>query len=385
MSDPTSATLSRLIPATRMIVVALLVASGCGPMAAVSSTIPSATTSAVQSSPSVEPSAAPVPVPSASLPAELGPAPTIDYPDVQALGVGTIALTRPAAVPTSFWITCEWSTTNAVSWLYSRPARILGEVVHPELALGDTTSFSLGREGDVASYYPTDRTTVTVDHNADWSNGTLNVTGLALVPEAWSGPLPTPKAAYERPLGGDPAARTLDGTVTWACGPRPATVPTPGPSVSPEPQPSFPFERLPNATIHVGEEARVGQPGCGVTWMGYGGSGGDSCGPSYQVLNVEAAVHGVVGDRLRFSLPAGFRFTSWTLGWVDQATAEHWRDVGPPSMEHRDPSGEMDIAKRTLSLAGLPAGDWSVLLGWSGTDGKLTVSGQPDYFRVVIR
>jgi hypothetical protein len=357
-----------------------VVLTGCAATGSTGSLIPSNGAPAEPGAASASPAAT---TPALEVPSDLGPAPTIDYPDVQALGVGTIVLTRPAVGPINFWVTCEWSTTDQVSWIYPRPAGVLGERVYPSLLVGPGPSFSLGREGEVASYYPTAATHEAVEHNADWTSATITFADLPLNPDLWTGPFPTPKASFERPLGGNPAAVSLDGTATWACGPRPATVPTPGPSVSPEPLPSFPFARLPDARIHVGDEVHVGKPGCGVSWEGYGSGGADSCGPSYQVLGDDAAVHGSVGDRLRFSLPAGFNFSAWSLAWVDQAAAEHYRGTQPPGMEGRD--GARDIDQRTLSLDGLPAGDWSVLLVWSGTDGELKLSGQPDYFRVIIR
>ena len=47
--------------------------------------------------------------------------------------------------------------------------------------------------------------------------------------------------------------------------------------------------------------------------------------------------------------------------------------------------GQSGISTQTLTLDGLPVGDWSVLLVASFSDGKLTVTGQPDYFRVIVR
>jgi hypothetical protein len=364
-------------------IVLCLTAAACSTSTSSGPSASAVAPSATASVPTPTPSASAVASPHPSLPADLGPAPTIDYPDSQALGVGTMTLTAPVVAPAHFWVTCEWSTTAQVAWLYPKPVTVLGESVYPNLSATSAPSFWLGREGQVASYFPTDASRESVEHNADWSTATITFAGLPLNPELWSGPFPTPKASFERPLGGDPNARTIDGSVAWACGPRPATVPATAPFETEEPRPSLPFDQLPDATIHVGDEERIGKPGCGVSWEGYGSSGFDSCGPSYQVLGDDAAVRGSVGDRLRFSLPAGFRFTQWSMAWVDQATAEHYRGVAPPKPMSRP--GAHGIDEATLSLAGLPAGDWSVLLSWSGTDGKLTVTGQPDYFRVIIR
>jgi hypothetical protein len=321
--------------------------------------------------------------PTSSLPADLGPAPVVEFPAVQVLGIGTITLSKPATAPVHFWLACEWSTTEQVSWIYPRSTRLLGEVVHPDLTIGADTAFSIGREGDVAGYFPSEATTEVVEHDAEWTTATVTFGGLSLNPEVWSGPFPTPRAAFERPLGGNAAAASLDGTVSWSCGQRPANVPTPGPSVSPEPEPSFPFDHLPDATLHADGNAQVGRPGCGVSWEGYGNGGGESCGPSYQVLADDRAVHATSGRPLRLTLPSGFHFTSWSMSWIDQATAEYYRDQGPPTMHHRD--GEQSIDSTAISLAALGKGDWSVLIEWSGTDGKLRVMGQRDYFRVIVR
>jgi hypothetical protein len=373
-----------LLPPALAVAVTIL-AAACVAVGSTGSAAPSTADGSASPTASVAPSTSVAPSPTAleSLPVELGPAPKIEYPEVQALGVGTIILTHPTVGATSFWVTCEWSTTAGVAWIYPKPVTILGESVSPSLTIEGETPFFLSREGDVASYVPTAATTETVEHNEDWTNATITFSNLTLNPEWWTGPFPTPKAAFERPLGGHADAASLTGTVDWACGPRPATVPTPGPSTAPEPRPSFPFDHLPDATIHVGDEWRVGKPGCGVSWEGYGSGGADSCGPSYQVLGADAAVHGTVHDALRFSLPAGFRYTDYALFWVDQPTAEHWRGLAPPDMEHR--AGVFRIDESTIGLKGLPVGDWSLFLVWSGSDGKLTVTGQPDYFRVIIR
>ena len=327
--------------------------------------------------------------PAANVPGDLPPMPAVPYPETQSMGIGTIELTRPVAATAHFWVACEWPTTEGVFYLYPTAATLLGETVEPSIAIdrsrdgSGTVSFWLGRPGLVAPYVATARTTLTTDHNADWTTGSVRFQGLPINPEAWEpGPLPTPKAAFERPLGGDPAAAALDGSAAWRCGERPPTVPTPGPPEPVEPKPSFPFARLPDATIRAGRQAAEGVPGCGVSWEGYGSGGADSCGPSYQVLGEGHAVHARRGDQLRVTLPSGFHFTAWSMAWVEQSTAETWRGAEPPGMHRR--SGAAEIDEASLNLTGLPAGDWSVRITWSGTDGKLTVTGQPDYFRVIV-
>ncbi|HET7029410.1 MAG TPA: hypothetical protein VFI34_02780 [Candidatus Limnocylindrales bacterium] len=374
-----------------LLVAATLVATllaGCmaGASTAPSTSTPVASASASDGPVVASPSATTLDeTPAASaLPADLGPRPTIDYPEVQSLTVATLELSRPAGITAHFWLTCEWATTASVSWVYARPATLLGETIYPELGSADGFSFAFVRGDHVAPYATTAATTEHVTASDDASIVRVEFAGLGLNPDAWgAGPLPTPRAAFEQPLGGRADTASLDGTVSWSCGNPPATVPTPGPPQTQEPIPSLPFDHLPNATIHVGDERAVGQPGCGASWEGYGSSGGDSCGPSYQVLEADQAVHGSVGDRLRFGLPAGFHFTSWALAWIDQDTAAYWRSEEPPNLHRR--AGESSIEETTLSLPGLAAGDWSVRLEWSGTDGALTVVGQLDYFRVIVR
>jgi hypothetical protein len=366
--------LPRSIASLVLLTVAAACTSGASPAAS-----PSASATAASTLPTATPTGSPAA--SVSLPADLGPAPTIQYPESQTLGIATITLARPVDATAHFWVACEWSSTETVASVYSEPATLLGETIHPGALTVGEPAFWFDRDGQVAGYWP-DATTVET-RTVTRGDATVTFTGLPLNPERWEpGPLPTPKASFERPLGGDPDAIRVDGSVQWACGTPPATVPEPTPSQSEEPLPSLLFDRMPSATIHVGDEAHRGTPGCGASWEGYGSSGGDSCGPSYEVIGDGDAVHGSAGDRLRFSLPAGFHFTSWSLQWIDQATAAYYRGLEPPDMRSRP--GETGIADRALSLPGLPVGDWSVRLVWSGTDGNLTLSGRPDYFRVVI-
>lgn len=323
----------------------------------------------------------PASAPAATLPPDLGTPPRVAYPAVQALGIATLTLDRPSTAPVRFWLTCEWSDTSAVTYLYPGALEVLGEELVLELSITDPFVAFL-RSGR-APYVGGPDTKVTVEQPGDGSVAAIRFERLPLSPEAWGpGPLPTPKAAYERPLGGDPQAAELDGTVAWECGDRPATVPTPGPSVPPEPDPSYVIPPLPNATVRSGDEVAVGVPGCGVSWEANGTGGADSCGPSYQVLDEGRAVHAVEGGSLTFTLPAGYRFTSWWLGYVEQTEAAYYRGDEPPGM--RPAGGDEDVDTASVTVLAPPPGDWSVRFVFSAFDGTVRVQGQPDYYRVIV-
>jgi hypothetical protein len=337
-----------------LLVQAVVLIGGCAAAASPATSASSPTDATPPSpSPSAAVSASPTPDPRSAL----GPAPTVEYPEAQALGTFTIALTSPAVEASRGWLVCEWPDTSGVRYLYIRDARLLGERIFPSITLdADAPGFSFSRDGALALYSPNDATTFEATRAPDGTSGTIAFHRLPLNPDSWEpGPLPTPAASFERPLGGRTDAAVLDGTVSWQCDPAPAGLPTPAPPEPPTPSPDGPLVRIPNATLHAGEEAAIGVPGCGVTYTIDGEfAGGDSCGPSYQLIDEEHAIRAVAGKPLTLTLPSGMHVTAWSMAWIDQPTAEHWRGAQPPDM-HRVEGATGSIAPASRSPGCDPA------------------------------
>ncbi|MEO8468526.1 MAG: hypothetical protein ABI573_02535 [Chloroflexota bacterium] len=284
------------------------------------------------------------------------------------------------------WLTCEWATTDRVSWFYPNGiVTLFGEEVgldfYPEVP-----RVALWRTGPLAPYVVDPSTPLSVAHASDWTTGIMSFEHLHLDPEGWgAGPLPTPKESYEQPLGGDPAALDLAGSVDWTCGQRPSTVPTPGPADTSTPGPTDPpFPDLPNAVLTGSTSSVMGVSGCGTSW-GTGGivSGGESCGPSFQVLPASDAIDVTADGTIGFTLPAGYNFLDWTYEYVDQATAALYRGAEPPGVVRV--SEESATTATRISVAAPPAGEWTIRFTFGATNGDIIVEGTPDYFRVIAR
>src|SRR5690349_10362939 len=157
------------------LVVCSALLAGC-----VSGSSPARSGASTPNGPSAAPSVSPSRTlePSPSLPADLGPAPTIQYPEVQTLAVATLRLTRPMEAIASFWVACEWASTEEVGYLYPEAATLLGERIHPSLVT-DTDgngSFFFDRDGAVAPYYPDQATVQTA--KIERGDGAITFTGL---------------------------------------------------------------------------------------------------------------------------------------------------------------------------------------------------------------
>ena len=335
--------------------------------------------------------AAPSGSPDASASAPAVPSPTTDvrpsllYPDVQSHGVVTVAFSRPALPSLDLDLVCEWVSPAEVGYFYVAPSSrsIAGEQVYFEVQpRSPGYQFWIGRKG-AASYQPgpTTGNVALSEIGQGWVSGSMWFDGLSPDPKTGpgSGPLPVPIEEWVRPLGGDPALKHLSGTVTWACEPAPATVPSPGQVASEEPGHTFPpFPRL---TLVGGEVRRQAVSGCGASIDIGGYTAADSCGPSFQALGVDYIVRIPEGGRLRFELPTGWRFVSWSLGRVSQIDAERWRGEQPASFETVQTGDATDGP--ILQLDAPPKGDWSVRLDWRGASGSDSF-GVPDYFRVLV-
>ena len=316
----------------------------------------------------------------------MGTPPPLAYPEVQSAGLAMIHLTSPQDQVTRFWLTCEWATTDRVSWFYpSGTATLFGEEVGLDF-YPDGPRVALVRIGLLAPYDVDPSTSISLTHASDWTTGIMSFEHLRLDPEGWgAGPLPTPKEAYERPLGGDPAALDLAGSVDWTCGQRPSTVPTPGPAATSPPGPTDPpFPALPEAVLTGSTSSVTGVPGCGTTW-GTGGivSGGDSCGPSFQVLSASAAINVAANGTIGFTLPTGYHFLDWSYEYVDQATAALYRGDEPPGVVRV--AAESTTSATRISVAAPPAGEWTIRFTFGAPNGDVIVEGTPDYFRVTAR
>ncbi len=172
--------------------------------------------------------------------ADPGPKPTPAYPDLDAIGLGQLTISAPVHPIVRFWLTCEWSSGERVEWLYTgggtaaypgSPIVLFGEPVTFYVSnlldgAGDPYSVALNRFGNTAPYRIEPTSVATLSHNDDWTVGTLRFDDLRLDPSAWdSSPPPTPREAFERPLGGEAGATDLSGVFEWECDPRPATLP----------------------------------------------------------------------------------------------------------------------------------------------------------------
>jgi len=386
------------------LLVAALLAAGCGMAGATDGPTDSPSPELIASG-STLPSQSGTPPAASATPSfdpELGPEPRPAYPEVQAIGIGTLRITTPRPHLARFWLACEWSTSERVQWLYTggeaagfpnRPIVLFGEAVSLyayDLLDGDGNPLGLylGREGEVAPYRLDPAEPPALAHAQDWTTGSVTFTRFRLDPDAWpGGPLPTPKAIYERPLGGDPAAADLSGSFKWTCGPRPATVPTPGPAGTPEP--SHERVELPRATLTSSSgEQRFGVVGCGGGW-GRGGVVTDrpACAPDVPVppfapeLPLALAVS--AGESLTVAVPTGYHFESWIYEYVSQSAAELYRGEEPPGFVVADREPLTSAAAVTTDTP--PAGDWMVRFTYSATNGDTVVDGWVEYFRVDVR
>ena len=338
--------------------------------------------------------------PTQTIDPELGPQPTPPYSS-GAIGIGTLRIASPKPQVARFWVTCEWSTTERVQWLYTGggtagfpgdPISLFGETVSLYVSNlldgdGDPHSLDLSRDGNVAPYRIDPAEAPVLERAPDWTSGSVTFERFRLDPDAWHiGPLPTPRESYERPLGDDPTATVLAGSFEWTCGPRPRGVPTPGPAETPGP--STTAVELPRAKLTASGESRLGVLGCGATWGTGGEVGvGASCGgpgvpvPPY-ALEMPSVVHVRDGQNLAFSLPTGYHFESWTYEYVDQVTAELYRGAEPTGvvLAARAKSTTAD----TATVEPPRAGDWMIRFTFNATNGDIVVHGMPAYYRVVV-
>ncbi|MBA3876194.1 MAG: hypothetical protein C0498_04530 [Anaerolinea sp.] len=292
----------------------------------------------------------------------------------------TVVFNDPALPSIDLQFVCDWISPVEVGDLYiARSASLAGERV--ELVIEPPRNrFEIWRE-NAASYVPRPGLGYVALSKVGegWASGSMWFEGLAPDPYPGPGPLRTTIEDWVRPVGGDPSLNRLSGTVTWACEPAPRTVPTLGPVVSQPPQPTIP--PLPRLTLVSGEVRRDAVSGCGgfIDIGGY--QAADSCGPSFQALDVDYAVRIPQRGTLRFELPAGWRFDSWSLGWVAQFEAERWHGEQPDTFETIQTGGPTN--GRILELDAPPIGDWTVRLDWIGARGADRF-GAPAYFRVVV-
>jgi hypothetical protein len=240
--------------------------------------------------------------------------------------------------------------------------------------------FRIGRDG--AASYDADRGHAAIavaNHAADWSAGSITFSDLTPDPEsAPPGPLPSPLTDWIRPLGGDSAYSTLSGSVAWMCEPAPDTVPTPEPIASETPERTVP--PLPDVLLVAGDRRDAGDRLCGSYDID-GFAGGDDCGIGFTWVGPEHGVHVHVGDKLRFELPKGWHFATWSVGWATESEAERFRFERPDSFVNAAKGKRTD--GRAIDVTAPPAGEWDVELEWTAGRGADSAS-FPSFFRVIV-
>ena len=224
------------------------------------------------------------------------PAPALLDSSVQSRGSATLALDAPASTSVTTPIDCQWgSRTRVLYYSFPEYVGLFGEEVSLDLGDGGQPTnpkFTIYR-WNLADYDGTGATYQADGYGA--GNGAIHFESLTPNPQSYpiNQPLPSPLDPFIKPIGGNTAARSLSGTMTWSCGTAPAGVPVVEPT--PEPQPSG--SPLPSGTPlawPVAVLAVEGQPGslagsvqCVEDWYGPDGSPiggqGECGGPSWFV------------------------------------------------------------------------------------------------------
>jgi hypothetical protein len=317
--------------------------------------------------------------PSASNAASAGPD---ESPSSTSTGTITLALDAPASTTVTTPLACEWSSRSHVFYYNGAPVSLFGEQVTLAINAGvGVQPFEIDRP-ELALYDGTGAT-----YQSDGigrGTGTIRFQNLTPNPESYplNLPLPSPLDPFIKPIGGNPNARTLSGTVTWDCGAPPAGLPDADPTPEPVPTAAVPSAmpiESPEAVLKASGTAGSvpGSPWCGVAWYlpdgshvgGIGECGGPFWSVPSPVLEVKA------GSTLTFAI-AGFRLAPADVTVAPVARVEYFRG-GTPDVTATIRATA--TAGGTLTCKSPATGDWVAAVHINGTapDGS-TVGG--DFF-----
>jgi hypothetical protein len=295
------------------------------------------------------------------------PQPSLDPNGDITRGTATLTLSTPAAAPVSTVVECQWGSAQHVLY-YSFPSKValFGEPARLLMGLaGSDSVLALERDGAVASY--TTRMGSIQATSLTAPAGSLTFHGLAPDPETYPAaqPLPSPLEPLIAPLGGQVAAASLDGTLSWDCGPAPGGVP----AVEPTPEPTTSLsptipQPVPTLAVAGGARTVVGDPSCGNSWFNAAGpiGGETSCAPIVAWVPT-ATLEAKAGDTLDLG------FGSYALGpaklhAATVAEVRRWRG-GTPDTTIAIPAWRPSGAH--LRFAAPAAGDWVITIAVTGT------------------
>ncbi len=305
------------------------------------------------------------------------PSPTVatspETPTIYASpGTITLNLNAPASASVTAPLLCEWSSKNHVASYDGTSADLFGERVSLWLtgANGEPT-FQIERQ-DLAQYDGTGAAFQSQGYGT--GTGIIQFQDLTPNPESYpiNQPLPSPLDPFVKPIGDNPDARSLSGTLTWDCGAPPAGLPEVDPT--PEPQPTdtgTPIVR-PKAVVTVGGNAwqAVGIASCGVDVYGPDGApiGGEGqCGGPDWIVP-DAVVEAKPGSTLGLAIE-GFQLDPTDVTAAPVSRVEYFRGGAPDVIQTIHATS---AAGGALTFAAPPAGDWvvRVQLGGIAPDGS---------------
>jgi hypothetical protein len=299
-------------------------------------------------------------------------------------GSASLVLDAPAAATVTTPIYCFWSTKTTIDH-YQLPedVNLFGERVH----LSAWESFDrLEIDRHIFANYTPRLATYQIEASAAGS-GTVRFRNLTPDPESYptGEPLPSPIDSFITPLGGNEAARSLSGTLTWTCGDPPDGTPDATPTAPPvQPAPSESPINWPQPVMTV-----KGRPGswkgdnssCGIGWrdphgIAIGGMG--QCGgPDWWVPTTVVQVK--PGATLLINVP-GFKLSPGMLAEASVAQVDYYRGGAPSPLATARPVA----SGNGLSIKAPASGDWvlDVQVKGKAADGS-TINGT-FYFHVRV-
>jgi hypothetical protein len=294
------------------------------------------------------------------------PQPPAAQPEGTTRGSANLVLDAPASISVETVIDCSWSSKERASIDFPQPVEIFGESATPFLEPTDSAlpPFSIRRQ--FYASYSGRGATFRVDRT-DPSNGQLHFQNLTPDAETYpeDRPLPSPLEPFLTPLGGNPAAAALSGTMTWNCGDppagMPATEPTHGatPIASPGSGSNGPLAIL---TV-AGVPGSLSGSSCGGHFVGPDGipTWGDCFTSSWfvptGVLEVPA------GSTLVFSAGGGYKLSSADMTLASVREVTRYRGGEPGSALTVHPSSS---TQGRLRFGAPGVGDWVLLLPLEG-------------------
>jgi hypothetical protein len=277
----------------------------------------------------------------------------------ESTGTMRVAFEVPQVPEAAVAATCRWADTEPV-----RVAVVTGDGAGVLQVLGESLGVSVSfagypeapfvpfvlidrkpSDGAQRAAYATEPTdTLNVGAPGDQRSGLVSFAGIdTLADDTPVDLLPLPRAEFGQPLGGDPKAQRISGTVSWECDP-----PPPGfdpPPASPSPSPVDPG-RFPSMELRASTETSTGVALCGGTVTEESGTIGDPTCPSRWVSpnDYPAALPAQPGEELRLGPSVGWGLRGWLI--VASTNEEIERTLGRPVAEIvlREKSGEGTVS-----------------------------------------